>query len=311
MKKRRFIDILVFFVCAAIAASFVPVCVLYIKSAKKAYTNEEAVEKLKANTGEYFEFIAIGDNHSGLIFNDSATLKLIRRMNREDRFRKVPIDFVIDTGDVTFRGSRWDYDTFDKIRNLIKWPVISAMGNHDNDSGGAERFKGHIGRDEFSFADRNSYFIVLNIAPGELDGAQFLWFEGELKKSVNYQHRFVVLHKPPFAPYQQSWYRPELNSWSYPFMKLCEKYKVTAVFSGHEHISKKENFGGVNYVVSGGGGILLHLPHSDGGFLHYTVVKVRGDYVSFETRKIFPPLWEFLTYYMWKEASYLLAGVFF
>jgi hypothetical protein len=83
------------------------------------------------------------------------------------------------------------------------------------------------------------------------------------------------------------------------------------VISGHEHIFKKGNFGGVKYITSGGGGMLTQIPASEGGFLHYLVVRVYGDYVDFEVRKIFPPLWEFLTYYMWKEMFYFLKGVIF
>ena len=123
---------------------------------------------------------------------------------------------------------------------------------------------------------------------------------------MSYKHRFVILHKAPFSPYQQSWYRPELSEWSYRLMKLCEKYRVDIVFSGHEHMFKDETFGGVKYLISGCGGMLLYLPQSAGGYLHYLVIKVRGDYVSFEVRRIFPPFWEYVTYYLWKEIFYLL-----
>jgi hypothetical protein len=35
-------------------------------------------------------------------------------------------------------------------------------------------------------------------------------------------------------------------------------------------------FGGVKYVISGGGGALIQIPASDGGYLHYLVVRVNG-----------------------------------
>ena len=89
-------------------------------------------------------------------------------------------------------------------------------------------------------------------------------------------------------------------------MKLCEKYKVDIVFSGHEHMFRELTHGGVRYVTSGGGGMLTHIPSYDGGYLHYVVVRVYGDYVDYEVRKIRPPFWEFLTYYMWKDLFYLV-----
>ena len=184
------------------------------------------------------------------------------------------------------------------------------MGNHDDDKS-PTAFKKYAGRPEFSFVNRNSYFIVLDNHAGDLTDETFVWFEEELKKSLAYKHRFVDLHKPPFSPYHQSWYRPEQSPWSVRFMKLCQDYKVDMVFSGHEHMFKESNFGGVKYIGSGGGGMLTHLPESDGGFLHYIVVNVNRDYVSYEVRRIFPPLWEYLTYYMWKNIFYFLTDVIF
>jgi 2-C-methyl-D-erythritol 4-phosphate cytidylyltransferase len=311
VNMKKFIKTLAITVAALAFISFVPVAVLYLRPSPKPYTNEQAIEKLKNNKGEYFEFIVLSDNHAGLIFNDSATLKLIRHMNREDRFKKVPIDFAVISGDVTFRGGAWDYNIFNKTRALIKWPVICAEGNHDDDKGGPALFKKYVGKREFAFSDRNSYFIVIDNIRGDIGEKQFSRLETELNKSLSYQHRFIILHKSPVAPYQQSWYRPELNPWSHRFMKLCEKYKVDIVFSGHEHMFKEQKFGGVRYVVSGGGGMITQLPRSEGGFLHYTVVKVCGDYVSYEVRKTFPPLWEYLLLYMWKDAFYLLKDIVF
>lgn len=296
-------------VLALAVYSLIPVAELYLRKDPPPYTNAQAAGKLTSNKGDHFGFIVLGDNHAGLIFNDSATLKLVRNINREGRFKKLPIDFVEITGDVSFRGSAWDYKIFNKVRSLIKSPVICAEGNHDNDAGGSKLFKKYIGTDELSFSDRNSYFIILNNTSGNMTESQFSYLEEELKNSLSYKHRFIFLHKAPLSPYQQSWYRPELSPWSYRFMKICEKYKVDIVFSGHEHMFKDGIYGGVKYVTSGGGGQLTHIPGSDGGFLHYVVVRVYGDYVDYEARKIFPPFWEFLTYYMWKDIFYSLKEV--
>lgn len=307
---KKLIKILAIIVMAAIIYSLVPVAGLYLRKDPVPYTNEEAAGKLSANRGDLFEFIVFSDNHAGFIFNDSATLKLIRNMNREDRFKKAPVDFVVNAGDVTFQeGTEWDYRIYNKIRSLIKWPVISAVGNHDRNKDGLTAFNKYIGRNEISFIDRNSYFIVIDNADGNLSEEQFSKLEEELKKSKEYARRFIIAHKAPISPYQQSWYRPELNPWSYRFMKLCEKYKVDIVFAGHEHMFKEETLGGVKYIVSGGGGMFTHFPKNDGGYLHYLVVRVYGDYVDYEVRKIFPPLWVYLAYYMWKDAFYLLKDV--
>lgn len=308
-RPNRLTKIILALILALSLYSLLPVVPLYIKEDPSPILNETKTERLKSKKGEYFEFIVLSDIHAGLIFDDSAAIKIVRRMNRESRFQKVPIDFVMVTGDLTFRGTQWDYSIYNKIRSLIKFPVLSALGNHDKDNGGEARFNKYIGKREFSFTVRNSYFIVLDNTVGSLTEDQFTSFEEDLKKSLAYKHRFIFMHKSPFASYQQSWYRPELSKWSYRFRKLCEQYKVDMVFCGHEHMFKESNFGTVKYIISGGGGMIIQVPASEGGFLHYTVIKVTGDYIDYEVRKVFPPLWEFLSYYMWKEIFYFLKDV--
>ena len=310
MIKRTF-KIVVIAIIALSLYSMTPVTLLYLKKWTRQPTKAEVDEKLKANKGEYFGFIAFGDNHAGFIFDDSAALKIIRRMNREDRFRKLPIDFAANMGDVTFSKGREDnYRTYDKLRSILKWPVISAIGNHDCQKGGWRSFKKYMGSCEFSFVNRNSYFIVLDNNVTDISEKQFLWLEEQLVKSAPYRHRFIFMHKSPISLYQQSWFRPEHGKWSYKAMKLFQKYGVDIVFAGHEHTFRESVFGGVRYVTTGGGGMLTQIPASDGGYLHYVVVRVYGDYVDYEVRKVFPPFWEFVTYYMWKEAFYGFRSVF-
>ncbi len=307
---KKIITIFLWLVLATAIYSLVPVAVLYLGPDPAPYTNVDAVKKLENNTGDGFKFIILGDNHAGLIFDDSAALKLIWNINREGRFRKLPVDFVAIAGDATFDSSEWDYRMFNRIRARVRWPVITAMGNHDNKRDGAALFKKYIGEEIFTFADRNSFFIILNNASNDLNKEEFAALEENLEIGSAYKHTFIITHKAPLSPYQQSWYRPEVSPWSYRFMTLCEKYKVDIVFTGHEHMFKEAVYGGVRYITSGGGGMLTHFPGQDGGYLHYVVVRVYGDYVDYEARKIFPPFWEFLTYYMWKDIFYSLRDVF-
>jgi hypothetical protein len=60
------------------------------------------------------------------------------------------------------------------------------------------------------------------------------------------------------------------------------KYKVTAVFSGHEHMYIRKNVDGVNYIITGGGGAPLYAKDEDGGFHHFVHMTVDGNRVSGE-----------------------------
>jgi hypothetical protein len=311
--KNRFLRWAVIIFIAVNAYSFIPIIRFYFKKAQVVkMRNEDVAKKLKRNTEPYFEFIVTSDTGSGNFLNEASTLKVISGINREDRFKKIPIDFVVNVGDVTFRGKEPHYRNYLKIKEGIKFPVIDAIGNHDDDldngPGGAALFNKYCGDEEFSFTDRNSLFLVLDNKGGDFREEQFAWLEGELKKAGNFEHTFIFMHKPPFNPYQQAWYRPETNPWSYRFLKLCDKYGVRMVFSGHENISRVVKFGSVTYVVSGGGGTLLIQPSAEGGFLNYVVVKVNRGYVDYEIRKVRPPIWEFFGYYLWKDLVYFVRG---
>ncbi len=292
---------------AAVVYSFLPLIPFYfMRGADPADNNSANAEKLSHNRGTYFSFIVSSDIHAGLAFTDAASLKEIWHINREDRFRKIPTDFVLTTGDITLDGTRRQFLAYKKIQELIKFPVISAIGNHDN----PRFFDEFCGENEFAFANRNSYFIVLNNEEGQIREEQFRWLEDNLKKGQAFENIFIAMHKPPFNPYQQDWYNVEAKPWAYRFRKLCGKYGVKMVFSGHRHMFKHEQFDGVDYIVTGGGGMLTEIPDADGGYLHYVVVTVENDYVTYEVRKVSPPLWEYITYYFWKEAVYWVRNFY-
>jgi len=281
-----------------IAYSFLPLIPFwFMKGAPCADNNQMSVEKMEKNKGEYFSFIVFGDNHNGLFTNDASTLKLIWHMNREDRFQKIPIDFVLNVGDVTFDGKKEHFEAYKKIQKLIKYPVIAAIGNHDD----RILFEKYCGDKQFTFSNRNSYFIVVDNADGQPD---FTWLEEKLKEAQKYKHIFVAMHKPPCDPYQQEWYNIDNAPWAYELRKLLAKYRVDIVFAGHKHMFEHREFDGVDYITTGGGGMLMEIPEADGGYLHYIRVMVNHDYVTYEVRKISPPLWLHISYYLAKEAMY-------
>ncbi|MBD3379301.1 MAG: hypothetical protein GF408_02445 [Candidatus Omnitrophica bacterium] len=306
-RTRRFRKILIYVFIGAVAYSFLPMFHFwFMKGAPLDDNNQANVLKLVDNEGVYFSFIVFGDNHAGLIFNDAAAMKEIWHMNREDRFRKVPIDFVLGVGDVTLDGSRSQFEAWKKVQRLIKYPVITAIGNHDD----RKLFDEYCGNKEFAFANRNSYFIVLDNEDGALSDTQFAWLEEHLKAGEKYDHIFIAMHKPPYDPYQQEWYNEDNSPWSYRFRKLCGEYKVDMVFAGHKHMYDHQVFDGVDYITTGGGGMLIEIPEADGGFLHYIRVMVNNDYVTYEVRRVSPPLWEYVVYYFWKEVVYWVRNFY-
>jgi hypothetical protein len=75
---------------------------------------------------------------------------------------------------VTFRGREKQYQNYVKLREEIKYPVINVIGNHDDDVDngpeGTALFEKYCGKKDFSFSDRNSYFIALDNIDGDVTG---------------------------------------------------------------------------------------------------------------------------------------------
>ncbi len=63
---------------------------------------------------------------------------------------------------------------------------------------------------------------------------------------------------------------------------LFVKHKVTAVFTGHEHLYLRKTVDNVLHIITGGGGAPLYAEDAQGGFHHYILVTVEGDRVSAE-----------------------------
>ena len=62
------------------------------------------------------------------------------------------------------------------------------------------------------------------------------------------------MHHPPFSISLHGGSRDLRERWA----PLFEKYQVTAVFSGHDHVYERAEHEGIRYFVSGGGGAPLY-----------------------------------------------------
>lgn len=315
ISMKKTFKILLIITVAVSVVSAIPLIRFYFMPEAGPYPgNEKIAGSLMGNTGDQFEFIIMGDTHNGFFMCDATTLRIISWINNEDRFKdkyiKCPIDFIIHTGDATFRGKQDSYKRYAKLRSLLKWPVITAVGNHDKDISEGDLFQSYCGESEFAFSDRNCYFIFIDNAEGEFGENKFRWLEDRLKEGEKYEHIFIVMHKAPVSPLQRSWYRMETNPWHRVFMKMCQDYGVDMVITGHLHMYSANKFSGVEYLTSGAAGMPLEIAYSDGGFLHYVVVKIDGPYVSYEVRKVAPPFWQLITYYIWKDLVYYVRGLF-
>ena len=101
----------------------------------------------------------------------------------------------------------------------------------------------------FLVLDSNAYSFALT--------DQTAWLERELiaaRQDPPIRHIFVVMHHPPFSISLHGGAVDLRERWT----PLFEKYEVSAVFSGHDHVYERAEHNGLRYFVTGGGGAPLY-----------------------------------------------------
>jgi hypothetical protein len=242
-----------------------------------------------------FSFIVVGDSRDGI----EQHRRVVERMSQE-----VP-DFILGTGDMVDEGFRQDQwqQFFDvesaTLRDNVYFP---ALGNHDRQGRGrtADSYRSYFSVPEnggeteryYAFTYAAARFLVLD--SNEYSFAltdQTAWLERELasaREDATIKHIFVVMHHPPFSISLHGGNVDLRERWT----PLFEKYNVTAVFAGHDHVYERAEHNGLHYFVTGGSGAPLYprRPHSNPvdvaavkkfeRVLHYLRVSVTGNHIE-------------------------------
>jgi predicted phosphodiesterase len=206
-------------------------------------------------------FVVIGDTR----YSADAHRRVVERMSQE-----VP-DFVLGTGDMVDEGHKQEQwqQFFDVENQLLRDNVyFPALGNHDRQGRGrtADSYRSYFSVPEnggeteryYAFSYATSRFLILD--SNEYSFAltdQTSWLERELiavRQDPGIRHIFVVMHHPPFSISLHGGNRDLRERWT----PLFEKYNVSAVFSGHDHVYSRAENNGIRYFISGGGGAPLY-----------------------------------------------------
>lgn len=214
---------------------------------------KESVDK-KETDNKNFSFAVLGDTQ---LFNlpesKGGFVKTVKNIVDQHA------SFVMTVGDLiqgceTADKCRSEYEKWKEIAKNIPVRIYPVMGNHDRfdkkiaDELWQESFElpnnGPQGYDElvYSFDFNNSHFVVLNSEKPhlhEIDAVQREWLENDFKEN-KMENTFVFFHEPAFpSSYKigQSLdiYKKDRDD----FWKIIDKYNVTAVFNGHEHIHSR------------------------------------------------------------------------
>ena len=224
--------------------------------------------------GEFATAPEVGANapFSFIVYGDCGSSAVRQRRVVERATAEVP-DFILGTGDLVNHGDRpADWQTwFDIQKPLLRESAIfPTLGNHDRQRRGESvevfrRFFTLPGGVAFStdtapryyaFSYGSARFLVLD-SNAKLAGLaeHTAWLERELaaaRRDPRVRHIFIALHHPAYSISLHGGSRRVREHW----VPLFEKYRVSAVFSGHDHVYERAEANGIPYFVAGGGGAL-------------------------------------------------------
>jgi len=217
------------------------------------YNPEVKMEKLRAEKGENptkMHFLVFGDSKGSVYFPDV--------LKRADNLQP---DFCITTADLVQAGGgeigNKNYKLLDSMGGwfMRKYPMWPTVGNHEEKGGddGIENFTNFFGMEKamYSFEYGNAKFIALPWPKVSEDPKILQWLEDELKAAKG-KHIFIYRHRPYFTVGHKSY--SDVDGVETETTKLFDKYEVTAVFSGHDHIYYRTKRNSTNYIISAGAG---------------------------------------------------------
>ncbi|MGB5556218.1 MAG: metallophosphoesterase [Flavobacteriaceae bacterium] len=182
--------------------------------------------------------------------------------------------FCLTTADLVNRGAGEEGEILYKELDIDagwffrKYPTWPTLGNHEvsgpkensgeeNYASGVQNFGDFFGLKDplYSFTYGNAKFIALDWIKASESQERMDWLENELKEADG-KLIFVFKHRPYYTVGNKSY--NDVEGKSTVVTKLFEKYKVTAVFSGHDHLYYRTVRDGVNYIVSAGAGANIY-----------------------------------------------------
>jgi hypothetical protein len=193
-----------------------------------------------------FTFVVFGDSYARPVLDD--LLKMVAAR---------PPTFAVTGGDMVSRGA--DDDDWQTLAERAGWflqkiPTWPVIGNHElagDRAKGEQSFRQFYALSDpsYSFVFRNSKFIVLNHEGSPAPNSQVAFLRRELRDHDKYAHVFVFRHEPFYTVGSKS--KAEVPNQATAMTKLFEQYRVTAVFSGHDHTYYRTRRNGVDYIIAG------------------------------------------------------------
>lgn len=232
--------------------------------------------------GEDFEFAVLGDSEPGRFWFSRALFNIPGVFEKQvQAIQDHPIDFSVQLGDMVSRGIASHYRSFfQKLAHLRpEKPYLTVIGNHDrytpNLRSNADFYRACFGKTNYSFDHAGVRFVVLDSSNRALSSHQLKWLDITLRTDLR---KVIFTHIPPAV---LSWTNfagargiGGFRTRAQEFVELVSRHRVARIYMGHIHGFGVQDYRGVRYVLSGGGGSPLFPSSVQDRFYHYIVVRV-------------------------------------
>ena len=233
------------------------------------------------------KFAVIGDNGTG----DSPEYDIGARMT--EAHANFPFELVIMLGDNLY-GRQQPQDFVTKFErpyaSLLSAGVLfyASLGNHDDNQVERTYPRFNMGGERYySYARKNVRFFALD--SNQMDPRQLAWLDNALKQSTD-AWKICYFHHPLYSDGGRHGSAVDLRVALEP---LFVKYRVNAVFSGHDHIYERTKpQKGITYFVNGSSGELRKGDTRPSGMTAayfdqdqaFSLVEISGDDMFFQAR---------------------------
>lgn len=184
-------------------------------------------------------------------------------------------DFLVLTGDVMHGGGLpYHQMAAEWLEGLgeLSFPLFWVVGNRDIAEGSfdMEDFEKRYGPTNSWFSHGGDLFVLIRLADPFWSPNEGLYFLREVLAAERARHRrvFVFSHAPPSVSevldtrHGGRGLLPHTTDW---FRETCREYSVDYFLSSHFHGYTRSEIDGTVYLVSGGGGSVLHDPEDRTG----------------------------------------------
>jgi len=167
-------------------------------------------------------------------------------------------DFLVISGDLANHGALRSYKFLKECLSAFSWPVIMALGNHDNRENFYHVFNNQSSSSPYYHDNLYAGLHVITLdtsVPGLVSGKicseQFGYLDHVLEKNENIPKLLVLHHPPQIDTDGLSWSSLDIES-TRKLQTALKGKKIIGILAGHIHINRFSLWDGIPVCISNG-----------------------------------------------------------